>query len=578
MIGKELRVASRRRRNYVLRAVYLLIFTAIFSLMWAEFAFTRASYSIYEQARLSQIGMAIVSFTVWFQFIAAQFIAIVLLSTAVSDEIYGRTLGVLMTTPINSFHIVAGKLTGRLYQLLLLICLSFPVLAIIRVFGGIPWGYLLSSLAVTACAVIFLGSVSLFFSVFCRRSYVTIINSLAVAAFLFLFIPLMVMLALDAANYRFGSASHQQFVAWLWSLYNPWGFLAMETARLDSPRGMPSGPPLYLHCMVLLSASAVIIALAAAFVRRAALRQIAGGESATSARQLRKGRRNDDRIVPVKGSPVLWKELHTPLFKRRKVMNIVAIVLGLIFLAGTYILFLVNRSLDSTDTQMFYLVAFGITGTLFAVAIPATAISTEKESMSWFLLLTTTLDDWSILAGKAVGSLRRVLPYFLLLAGHATLFVLVGINGWPLLLLAPVPIIGTVLFLTGTGLYFSTRFKHTTTAVVANFLLALTLWVGAPIVISIFGELADLGSASTEWLFFFNPFVHMMVVMAASAGTGSGVSHNVYRSGGAYDFPGYGHADAGQAFLLCLLLAVAYALAGFLFAWRAKLRFRKNIF
>jgi ABC-type transport system involved in multi-copper enzyme maturation permease subunit len=395
-----------------------------------------------------------------------------------------------------------------------------------------------------------------------------------VAAFLFLFIPLMVMLTLEAFHYRFGG-SNQQPVMWLWSLYNPWGFLAIETARLDSPRGMPAGPPLYLHCLVLLSASAVIIALAAAFVRRAALRQIAGGESAPSARQLRKGRRNDDRIIPVKGSPVVWKELRTPLFKRRKVTNIIAIVLGIIFLVGTYVLFLVNKSLDSTDTQMFYLVAFALTGTLFAVAIPATAISTEKESQSWFLLLTTTLDDWSILAGKAIGSLRRVLPYFLLLAGHAAFFVLVGINSWQLLLLAPVPIIGIVLFLTGSGLYFSTRFKHTTTAVVANFLLALTLWVGVPIIFSIFAELADMSSSDLEWLYFLNPFVHMMVVMAASAGS---LAHTHSTAAGVYDFPGYGHAGAGEAFLLCLLLAAAYIYAGFIFAWRAKRRFRKDIF
>jgi len=35
---------------------------------------------------------------------------IVMLSTSISDEIYHKTLGVLMTTPINSFQIVAGKL------------------------------------------------------------------------------------------------------------------------------------------------------------------------------------------------------------------------------------------------------------------------------------------------------------------------------------------------------------------------------------------------------------------------------------------------------------------------------------
>ena len=116
---KELRVASRKRRSYVLRFAYVSLMTSILVMVWIGVVEYGGS-ALQITSRMSIAGLAIITFIIWFQFCACQIVAGVMLSTSISDEIYHKTLGLLMTTPINSFQIVMGKLLSKLLQLLLL--------------------------------------------------------------------------------------------------------------------------------------------------------------------------------------------------------------------------------------------------------------------------------------------------------------------------------------------------------------------------------------------------------------------------------------------------------------------------
>ena len=141
IFDKEMRVSSRRRRNYLLRFIYIGSFTFMVAVLWMDRVAhtTVPGYtSVYQVSRMAAVGQEIVTAILWFQFLTCQVIAIVMLSTSISDEIYKRTLGALMTTPIGSFQIVAGKLTSKLLQIVLLLAISLPMLAVVRVFGGVP--------------------------------------------------------------------------------------------------------------------------------------------------------------------------------------------------------------------------------------------------------------------------------------------------------------------------------------------------------------------------------------------------------------------------------------------------------
>jgi ABC-type transport system involved in multi-copper enzyme maturation permease subunit len=569
---KELRVASRHRRNYALRSVYLLVFALILALVSIEASNTYSGSSVYNTAHMSQIGLTISVFIVWFQFIAAHFIAAVLLSTAISDEIYNRTLGVLMTTPINSFQIVTGKLSSRLYQLLLLICLSVPVLAVIRTFGGIPWDFLLSSLAITVCSVLFVACLSLFYSIFCRRAYVAIIITTVTVGCLYVLIPVIVAIGMEAFHIAHSGASERR-VVWLLTAVNPVMTLGFASDGAFNPRaGLGMVAPLYVHCLFVLACTAVVFTASVVLVRKAAIRQIAGDSPVSSKRRLLKlPGRAEAPVRAVAGPPVLWKELRTPLFGRRRLWGfIAAAVVGLV-LAVTYLLLLIHgNDLRDQDVQMTYMLILGSLGMLFAIAVPAGVITSEKESRSWPLLLATTIGDWSILFGKALGSLRRVLPCFGVLALHVVLFTLVGYIHPACMVLLPVPLVTAVLFLTGTGLYFSTLFKRTTTAVVANFLFAATLWLALPVMTAVFCEVMHISERDLGWVIDLSPVENCIVIMDGASRIGRPPAES-------FDFIG-GRMDVIDAASWIVSVCAGYILLGLVFAWRAKCRFRKRIF
>ena len=121
----------------------------------------------------------------------------------------------------------------------------------------------------------------------------------------------------------------------------------------------------------------------------------------------------------------------------------------------------------------------------------ATRITTEKESQTWPILLVSSLSDYDILMGKAVSAFRRCLPIWGLLAGHVVLFVLVGYIHPAAIVHLLIVVAWVTCFVTGAGLYFSARFRHTTAAVVATFSLMLGLWAVGPIVAGLLSMATD---------------------------------------------------------------------------------------
>src|SRR4030043_208663 len=80
IFDKEMRVSSRRRRNYVLRFVYIGLFTFFVGIMWLGYT-VHGTSSVYQISRMAQAGQGVVMAVLWFQFLTTQAIAIVLLGT-----------------------------------------------------------------------------------------------------------------------------------------------------------------------------------------------------------------------------------------------------------------------------------------------------------------------------------------------------------------------------------------------------------------------------------------------------------------------------------------------------------------
>ena len=263
IFDKELRVSSRRRRNYVLRSAYLALFTIILVFIWLEQVRYLGS-AVYRISRMARAGQNITLFVVWFQFCTIQLIAIIMLSTSISDEIDNRTLGLLMTTPINSFQIVMGKLFSRLLQIILLLAISLPLLAIVRIFGGVPWDYIISSLCITLATLIFVSSLSMFFSIYFRKAYVVIIMTILSIGVLFALLPFLCFMIFKDA------VSDDKLISIIFQA-NPYAIMMFNTIFMENPRGLGriffSWP---LHCAIMLISSAVLLSVCVIKVRKVA--------------------------------------------------------------------------------------------------------------------------------------------------------------------------------------------------------------------------------------------------------------------------------------------------------------------
>jgi hypothetical protein len=70
IFDKELRVSSRRKRNYILRVFYLIALTLVVSLFWRMIVSQYAAGPLaFRASRMSIAALTITTTIVWFQFI-----------------------------------------------------------------------------------------------------------------------------------------------------------------------------------------------------------------------------------------------------------------------------------------------------------------------------------------------------------------------------------------------------------------------------------------------------------------------------------------------------------------------------
>jgi len=281
------------------------------------------------------------------------------------------------------------------------------------------------------------------------------------------------------------------------------------------------------------------------------------------------------KIRPITGSPIVWKEIRTPMIANRA-WRVVALIVPLALLLLVYLLL---AMLDADvfrqgEVHAIFVGFMTVIGAACVCVLSATSISSEKESRSLPLLLTTTLGDWHIILGKLAGVLRRCAPAWVLPVAHVLLFTMLGMLS-PLGLLGLLSLIVWVTFFLGaTGLYFSARFKKTTSAVVANMGLAIGLWILIPVLMPFAHSI--LGALDFSWynvgdaVMFANPVYQAGEIMALACYHDRTVYSNLMESAVAL--------ISSKLLVWGAISFVGYMLAGLFFLWRAKCRLRRNIF
>ena len=167
--------------------------------------------------------------------------------------------------------------------------------------------------------------------------------------------------------------------------------------------------------------------------------------------------------------------------------------------------------------------------TIRTAAMAATSITKEKEARTLPILLGTLLEPKQIIHGKALAALWRNAPAWLILAlGQPVFYILMitlqktkGSSSldfyYYYIILGPLGIVANVIFLIGLGMYFSTRLKSSTAAVMATIGSLLGLYVIRQFMFTfLFAVLGVMMMGNMQVALILNPIV--MIVFNAVIG------------------------------------------------------------
>lgn len=554
---KELRVASRRRRYYLLRFAYVAMLASVIAILWSH---SYTAGGTHQPGYLSEVGKAIVRSVAWFQFIAAHVMAAVLLSDGISVEIRQRTLGLLATTPLTALRIAADKLFSKLWHVVLLLAISLPVLAIVRVFGGVPWSFVIATTGVTITATLFVGAISLFFSTIHYHPLSVMWRTAALYVILFMIVPAVAVPT--ALKVPFAPLMAMQAAS---------DFMA---GSLGAMRYLAYWP---VNCGLMLFLTFLTLLATAYRIRRIATNpSVSGGrigrqkkrtppqniKRKPSPAELRKA------IRRVHGAPLVWKELRFYMPAGRK-QTILASMAVAAVIASSYAGMGSQDMLDYAPTHLLYGQVYFWCGAIVLGLLAPRAITTERSGGTLTLLLTTPISDGRIVLAKAIGVFRQAMPAWIVLFAHLVLFVAMGVIHPAVLPLMAIVSLSTGLFLTGVGLYWSTRLHSSVSAVIASAAVVAVAWI-------LPGFLLTMATAPGEvtvsrYAIGMTPAVQVAVtVQGCVNGDGGGFGRE-------FIWPSEILGLKDTTFMVLQSLTV-HAFAGLLFAWRAKALLRQKLF
>lgn len=549
IFGKELRVTARRKRTYLLRFLYLgalLLVLVFFWLITRDMVNRPWNQGVAQRAqRIAELGAIFFAIFSFFTSIAMAVLGPILTSTAINSERLHKTLHVLLMTPINAWQIVSGKLFSRLLVALSLIGLSLPVLAVVRLLGGVELQQMIGVLSLCVTIALFTASIGLFFSTVMNRAYSVILLSYAFLGFLWALGPLLYGIIcfgiLEIRDSRF-----EQFSLNLAQIAHPGFSLGM----LVIPEAVGTLAIKWgWCCAVYLTASALLLLWSAAILRRRARKENDGSGGASLAPVFPQARvlppplpaaladgngagappplpvesaalpyAHPRRAVArkvreVSDNPVLWREVRRPLLNKlwQKIAACLVVVgtLGLF-----YILLLAENDLDHPDVQTAFAIVFCAVFTLLTCVVSGTAIAQEKEGDTWTLLMAAPLGAGAIVIGKLLGLLRRLAWPAALIIAHFLLFAITGILPIESALASIWIIFTTNVLWVATGLYLSLRLPNVTYAIILNLLTPVVLYAVFPIVWGIIGAIM---TGDDEWALifvFYTPYGYLIGAIA----------------------------------------------------------------
>jgi len=536
VLDKELRVASRRVRCYALRAGYAAALTFLVIVTWSSTV--RTGPAVILASRMPEVAKTVTTAVTWLQFLAAQGLAVILLSSAIGEEIRKGTLSTLLTTPITSFQIVIGKLFSRMLQVLVLLAMSLPVLAILRLLGGVPGEFILAGGCITLTTTLFVGALSLWLSTYYRYGSKAISAVLLIGIILFV-VPEVVLSVLG--SYQLVKVGAVQPIL---EVTSPFRALSVATAELWTPRAAPAGAyaPWMLNSLVMLGLTLFLLVLTIRRVRKAAVGAMSGDKKSAGAVVGRAIRRflwgsgatpkAAGPVKHVKGSPVVWKETRRGLLYGWSLSDIVICAIALVLAIVPAVI--LGSSEPSIGLGLFIAGCLSLLLVVRLAVECAGSVPREREARTWPILLTTLLEDKEIVNGKIKAALLRNMPLFITLAVLSVFLSaafprveMLWVWGWGLM-----SWVTSILLVIGIGSYFGVAVKTRMSAVVATLAVCLAVKYGIGLMFIPIAGGITWAFGGTPWglvvAMIVPCVIHVTIAVAAVRVAAQRVRHNVF--------------------------------------------------
>ncbi len=482
VFSAELVTAARRPRHYAIRLIYgSAILLQVYTIYRGYAPRSGPGGAEPTLDQMAHFGMQMFSSFAVLQAIAVLMLTPALVGGSIAEERRRKTLHYLLASQLTGFEIVVGKLAARLLQVVVLVALGMPVVALVGLFGGVDFGLLAGCYAGTLSTVYFLAGLSILMSCWARRPREAIM-AIYLIELAWLFGPMVLM-------------------DWLPRLQSPWPTVAewinpaLRWLASSSPAslawsavvrgGRISGLSAAVAEMIALQlAYGTIFVLIAALRLRPAFRAEAGERPRPRWLDRLTARRRWLARPPIGDRPMLWKERHVARSTglTRVATNVLAlVVLGFVGY-WTYWYFVgaageamrsgfsgggpdrvgFNSYLRVVSVILYVLWFFGVASTSAGV------ITSEREDDTWLSLTATTLEADEILRAKMLGPVWGLRGVVYLLGLLWALGLAVGSISMPGVLLCAFEFAVFTWFLVALGTTFSLHSKTTTRSLAAT--------------------------------------------------------------------------------------------------------------
>lgn len=491
----EMTTLARRRRYFLLRAVYLSI---LLFLLWVVHHQTFDFWSRYQNRGMiavsAMFAQAFFSSFTFLQLAAVLVLAPAAVATAITVEKERRTIEYLFASDLRNQEIVLGKYVARLLNLAMLILGALPVLSLATLFGGIDPERLFLLFLVTLGVLCSTGAIAMLVSVHADNTRWAVSRSYSFLGVL-LFSPLLAYGALEIAREwsrrNRGAGLAAAMIPWLeeaaHALYSvhPLGYFSSTilSMRGSSPAG-DAAAMLGFH----MSFTAVLLAVSALRLRTVYRARVSGG----SVEKRPIFARRERKVRPVWNHAMAWKEwrigagIRTHWFVRG-IGGLLLLAMVLPFpiaaLERFFSIFSMNSLVMSKDMLRVHLLWLVCAGSLVAWLLSsvraASSIAVERDKDTWTTLLASDFTASEILVGKYIGALKPLAAYLALFLAVAPFAIaadaLAPLAVVPLVLL-PVPVGATAASI---GLFQSLRSKSNARAIFNTVgILSIFLGVG----------------------------------------------------------------------------------------------------